>query len=119
MILLVKLNDYSMRVCNDSLSFPELMVTTSSSSGLLLVSVATLSATVLLGLSFNLRDFLIALVHIFMNLLTGSNSPSGSSTSSALTNSLLGCLSWAVLYSLQLDNASATWFLSPPTCMVS
>ena len=42
MTLLVKLNDCSMRVCNDSLSFPELMVKTSSLSGLLLESVVVL-----------------------------------------------------------------------------
>ena len=85
-----------MCVCNNSLSFPELMVTTSSSSRLLLKSVvvlvlfiAALSAKDSLGLSFNLRDFLIALVRISMNLSTGSNSPSGSSILLALTNSLL------------------------------
>ena len=79
---------------------------TSSLSGLLPVSVvvlvlfiATLSATVPLGLSLNLCDFLIALVRISTNLSTGSNSPLVSSTSSALMNSLLGCLSSAVLYS--------------------
>ena len=91
---------------NDSLSFPEWIVTTSLSSGLLPVSVvllvlfiATLSATASLGLSLNLRNFLIALVHISTNLLTGSNSPSGSSILSALTNSLSGCLSSTVSYS--------------------
>ena len=54
---------------------------TSSLSGLLLVSVvvlvlfiATLLATASLGLSFNLRDFLIALGRISTNLSTGSNS---------------------------------------------
>ena len=94
-----------MHVCSDSLSFPELIATMSSLSGLLIESgvllvlfIATLSAKVLPGLSFSLHDSLIVLFHISTNLLTGSNSPSGSSILSALTNSLSGCLSSIVLY---------------------
>ena len=56
MTLLVKSNDCSVCVCSDFLSFPELMVTTSSLSRLLLESVvvlvlfiATLSAKVLIN----------------------------------------------------------------------
>ena len=95
-----------MRACNDSLSFPEWMAMTSSLSGLLPMSIvvlvlfiATLSATASLGLSLNLHDFLIALVHISTNLSTGSNSPLGSSTSLASTNSLSACFSSGVSYS--------------------
>ena len=94
-----------MCVCSDSLSFPELIATMSSSSILpiesgvvLVLFIATLSAKVSLGVSFSLHDSLIALFCISTNLSTGSNSLSGSSISSALTNSFSGCLCSIVSY---------------------
>ena len=87
-----KVNDCSICVCPDSLSFPEVIATMSSLSGLLIESgvvlvlfIVTLSAKASLGLSFSLCDSIIVLFHTSTNLSTGSNSLSGSSISSALT----------------------------------